>query len=38
MTTQRAIPVLVIAVLLTPLIYAGRGLLRRVVGLDPVPA
>ena len=28
----------VIAVLLTPLVYAGRGLLRRVVGLDPVPA
>lgn len=28
----------VIAVLLTPLIYAGRGLLRRVVGLEPLPA
>lgn len=28
----------VIAILLTPLIYAGRGLLRRVVGLEPLPA
>jgi len=28
----------VIAVLLTPAVYAGRGLLRRVVGLDPLPA
>lgn len=28
----------VIAVLLTPAIYAGRGLLRRVVKLEPIPA